>query len=151
MRLSGRQIAAVDAAKLRTALVRQLWHWWCSVAGAGRPHRRDFDIVQHPGLAPNLYLIEAMPGGFRIRLTGDAFVQMFHTGKGYEWRYDSPEPLNAAFANVFAYILEQGVPHHSLGRLQWDAIDWFHFESLVCPLRNDGPDQLLGVAVRVEG
>jgi hypothetical protein len=145
--LSGRDVFPVDDARLASPALRVLWRWWCVAAEHGVPEQRSFDIAEHPSLAPNLYLIERVPRGFRLRLAGEDFVQMFNRRKGHEWRHDAPEPLARAFAGYFDYVVESGRPYHSLGRMRCGWSDWFRFESLICPLRHHGADQLLGIAM----
>lgn len=41
------------------------------------------------------------------------------------------------------------MPYRSLGRMACEYSDGFSFESLLCPLRHEDGDQLLGVASRV--
>jgi hypothetical protein len=153
--LSGRSIVPMaegDPAGdgLQTAEARALWAWWHRVsAGGAQPHRNDFDVIEHPQLAANLYLVEPVPGGFRLRLTGEVFQQLFSRGRGHAWMHDDAEPLARAFAGYFDFVTERKQPFRSLGRMKCAYSDWFSFESLLCPLRHDDGDQLLGVAVRL--
>ncbi len=150
MQLSGRDVFPVDDTRLATPEVKALWHWWSAAAGSSIPERHAFDIAEHARLAPNLYLLDRVPHGFRLRLAGDAFVQMFNRRKGHEWRDDAPEPLIRAFAGYFDFVAESGRAWHSLGSLECSWSDWFRFESLLCPLRHEGDDQLLGIAVTLK-
>jgi len=144
---SGRDVFPVDDTRLTRPELRALWCWWRDAATEGIPRRDRFDIAEHPQLAPHLYLIERMPGGYRLRLAGESFAQMFNRRRGHEWRHDAEVPLARAFAGYFDFVLESGRSYHSAGRLRCEWSDWFRFESLICPLRRDGGDQLLGVAV----
>lgn len=149
VRLSGREVFPVDGARLETPPARDLWRWWQAIAARAVPTRADFDVVEHPGLAAHLYLIERIEGGFRLRLAGESFERMFQRRKGHEWLSHAPEPLARAFAGYFDFVVEAGEPFHSIGRLHCGWSDWFTFESLICPLRQDGgADQLLGVAAQ---
>lgn len=144
--LSGREVFSVDESRLIAPCCRRLWQWWRAAAVHGTPDRAGFDIVDHADLAPNLYLIERAARGFRLRLSGESFVQMFNRRRGHEWRHDAAEPLPRAFAGYFDFVLENGRAYHSIGRLRCEWSDWFRFESLLCPLRHAGGDQLLGIA-----
>jgi hypothetical protein len=147
---SGRSVLPVDAAALETSEARALWTWWSHAAAGGQqPHRHDFDVVEHRQLAANLYLIEPVASGFRLRLAGEVFQHLFRRGRGHVWLRDTAEPLAQAFAGYFDFVVEQGVPYRSVGRMACEYSDWFSFESLLCPLRHEDGDQLLGVAVRV--
>jgi hypothetical protein len=147
---SGRSVQPMDEAELETLEAKTLWAWWCRATKSGlRPHRRDFDVVEHRQLAASLYLIEPAAGGFRLRLAGEAFQQLFRRSRGHVWLRDAAEPLARAFAGYFDFVIEQAVPYRSLGRMKCEYSDWFSFESLLCPLRHEDGDQLLGVAVRV--
>ena len=148
--LSGRDVFPVDDTRLTAPGPRALWRWWRDAAADGVPRRDRFDIAEHPQLVPNLYLIERVPGGHRLRLAGDSFEQMFNRRRGHEWRHDAAEPLARAFAGYFDFVLERGRPYHSIGRLRCEWSHWFRFESLICPLRHDGGDQLLGIAVTMK-
>ena len=92
---------------------------------------------------------DGLPGGLRLRLAGEVFQHLFRRNRGHVWLRDSPEPLAQAFAGYFDFVVEQGVPYRSLGRMACEFSDWFSFESLLCPLRHADGDQLLGVAARV--
>lgn len=147
---SGRSVQPVAEAALETPEAQALWAWWCRAAETGlQPHRHDFDVVEHRQLAASLYLIEPVPGGFRLRLAGEVFQHLFRRGRGHAWLRESPEPLARAFAGYFDFVVEQAVPYRSFGRMTCEYSDWFSFESLLCPLRHEDGDQLLGVASRV--
>jgi hypothetical protein len=95
---SGRSVLPVGAAELETPEARSLWAWWSRAAASGQqPHRNDFDVVEHRQLAANLYLIEPVAGGFRLRLAGEVFQQLFRRSRGHVWLRDAPEPLAQAF------------------------------------------------------
>lgn len=147
---SGRSVLPVVDGELETPEAQALWAWWRQAsAGGARPHRRDFDVVEHPQLAANLYLVEPIAGGYRLRLAGEAFQQLFRRSRGHVWLHDAPEPLARAFAGYFDFVTGEGRPYRSLGRMKCEYSDWFSFESLLCPLRHEEGDQLLGVAVRL--
>ncbi|GAB2177948.1 PAS domain-containing protein [Dongia sp. agr-C8] len=147
---SGRSVLPADQAAPETPEARALWSWWRGAASGGRqPHRNDFDVVENRQLAANLYLIEPVAGGFRLRLAGEVFEQLFRRSRGHAWLRDSSEPLARAFAGYFDFVTEQAQPYRSLGRMKCEYSDWFSFESLLCPLRHEDGDQLLGVAARV--
>jgi len=143
---SGRDVVRADEAALSTPAVRSLWDWWQAARGeaAGIPERHRFDIAAYPSLAPNLFLVERCDGGFRLRLAGEAFVEMFGRRKGHEWRAEAPEPLARTMAGYFDFVAESGWPLRSSGRLKCAWADWFSFESLVCPLGGEDRGRLLG-------
>jgi hypothetical protein len=162
-RLTGRRVSLADAESLITQPARALWGWWQSASrtrpaggDAGRRNcvaRSAFDVVDHAGIAPHLFLIERIDRGFRLRLAGEAFEQMFLRRKGHEWinderLVDSPQSLGGAFAGYFDFVAETGLPFRSFGRLKGRS-DWFAFESLLCPLQHRGGDQLIGVVAKV--
>jgi hypothetical protein len=150
MAQSGRSVGPIEEAALETEEARALWAWWRRAAETGtRPHRRDFDVVEHRQLAASLYLIEPVAGGFRLRLSGEVFQHLFRRSRGHVWLRVSAEPLARAFAGYFDFVLEQAQPYRSIGRMKCEYSDWFSFESLLCPLRHEDGDQLLGVAARV--
>ncbi|WP_395019512.1 PAS domain-containing protein [Dongia sp.] len=147
---SGRSVLPADAAAPETPEARALWSWWRGAAAAGRqPHRNDFDVVENRQLAAHLYLVEPVTDGFRLRLAGEVFEQLFRRRRGHIWRRDDGEPLARAFAGYFDFVTEQAQPYRSLGRMKCEYSDWFSFESLLCPLRHADGVQLLGVAARV--
>jgi len=58
---SGRSVGLFEEAELETPEAKALWAWWCRATETGvQPHRRDFDVVEHRGLAASLYLVEPM-------------------------------------------------------------------------------------------
>jgi hypothetical protein len=147
---SGRSVRPAEEAELETPEARALWAWWRGAAETGlQPHRHDFDVVEHRQLASSLYLIEPVVGGFRLRLAGEVFQHLFRRSRGHVWLRDGPEPLARAFAGYFDFVVEKAVPYRSLGRMKCEYSDWFSFESLLCPLRHEDGDQLLGIAARV--
>lgn len=150
MALSGRSVQPVGATEPETPEAQALWGWWRAAAETGiRPHRRDFDVVEHRQIAPSLYLIEPVSGGFRLRLAGADFEHLFRRSRGHVWLRDSGGELARAFAGYFDFVLEQALPYRSFGRMKCEYSDWFSFESLLCPLHHEDGDQLLGVAVRI--
>ena len=149
---SGRSVLPVAEGEADTPEAQALWAWWCRAsAGGAQPHRHDFDVIEHPQLAANLYLVEPVPGGYRLRLAGEGFQQLFRRARGHVWLHGAPEPLARAFAGYFDFVTEQRRPYRSLGRMKCEWSDWFSFESLLCPLRHEDGDQLLGVAVQLSG
>ncbi len=147
---SGRSVHPVDERALETQEARALWAWWQGAASGGRkPHRTAFDIIEHRGLAPHLYLIEPVAGGYRLRLAGEVFEHLFRRSRGHVWLRDSDEGLAGVFAGYFDFVSEQAQPYRSIGRMNCEYSDWFSFESLLCPLRHEDGDQLLGVVARV--
>jgi len=147
---SGRDVMRAEASALATPAVRSLWNWWDGARdGGGLPARHRFDIAEHPALAPNLFLVERCDVGFRLRLAGEAFVEMFGRRKGHEWRAEAPELLARAMAGYFDFVVESGWPHRSTGRLKCPWADWFTYESLTCPLGGEDAGRLLGVAVKL--
>jgi len=46
-------------------------------------------------------------------------------------------------------LVEQAVPYRSFGRMSCEYSVWFSFESLLCPLRHEDGDRLLGAASRI--
>jgi len=147
---SGRNVRPVDAAELQTEEATALWAWWLQASRNGaQPHRHDFDVVEHGRLAAHLYLVEPVAGGFRLRLAGEVFEHLFRRKRGHVWLHDAGTPLSRAFAGYFDFVIEQALPYRSTGRMRCEYSDWFSFESLLCPLRHEDGDQLLGIAVRV--
>ncbi len=147
---SGRSVLTLEEAVPDTPEVQALWSWWRGVAAGGpQPHRNDFDVVEHRQLAANLFLVEPVAGGFRLRLAGAVFEQLFRRRRGHVWLRDSGAPLARAFAGYFDFVTEQARPYRSIGRMRCEYSDWFSFESLLCPLRHADGDRLLGVAARV--
>jgi len=147
---SGRDVIRADGSALSTPAVCSLWDWWQSTRDeAGPPARRRFDIAAYPALAPNLFMVERCDGGFRLRLAGEAFVEMFGRRKGHEWLAEAPELLARTMAGYFDFVAESGWPHRSTGRLKCAWADWFSFESLACPLGGEDRGRLLGVAVKL--
>src|SRR3546814_145257 len=65
-------------------VLQSLLAYWQSKCGPGGrlPGRRDLDPLELRGLLPNIYLIDVLPDRrFRIRLLGEAHVEVYGTGK----------------------------------------------------------------------
>src|SRR3546814_18556267 len=65
-------------------VLQSLLAYWQSKCGPGDrlPGRRDLDPLELRGLLPNIYLIDVLPARrFRLRLLGEAPVEVYGTGK----------------------------------------------------------------------
>ena len=143
--LSGRRIAWARAEDFATAPVRRIFAWWQAHAGAGLPRREDFDIIEFADIAEHLYLIDAVEGGFELRLAGEEYIRLFSLKKGWTWRFDSADPVMQDSARLMQFLTEAGRPMRTCGRLELIERHWIELEALVCPLAPvNGSARILG-------
>ncbi|WP_420547089.1 PAS domain-containing protein [Curvivirga sp.] len=114
---------------------RELFDWY-SKYQPKFPQRKDFDIIQHWGLAPYLYLIEIQNDGtFHYRLNGEQVVEILgHNQRGLKLGQKNDMPVNAAFASYMRKLVDQKTTARCMGDLSLLDRSYIKFESFDCPL-----------------
>jgi hypothetical protein len=149
--MAGRNIACADAACFQSPKLLRLFTWWQEVARDHPPRFADFDILQHPVLAPHLCIITPQDHGYSLRLAGEEYGEMLNLKKGYQWRRVSDDIMDRDFCLYLDFITKQARPYYSRGHLTLHERGWLHFESLLCPVAEaDGTAILLGACERLD-
>ncbi|HWT98632.1 MAG TPA: PAS domain-containing protein [Terriglobales bacterium] len=150
--MSGRHIARAGADSFHSPKLLRLFTWWQETAQDHAPGFADFDILQHPMLAPHLFVIAPRDDGYCLRLAGEEYGGLFNLKKGHHWRRQSDDIMDRDFSLYLDFVSKQAVPYYSRGHLALHERDWLHFESLLCPVAEtvNGPT-LLGACARIGG
>lgn len=123
-------------------LQKVLAYWQSKCGPGGRlPGRRDIDPLELRGLLPSIYLIDVLPDErFRIRLLGEAHVEVYGTGKVGRIIDDIFPPAAAAeFNRLYAAVVRRRAPVINRGQVTWlESHSWMHYEGLHAPLATDG-------------
>lgn len=144
-------------AQFQSSRVARLRGWWCEKSGGGQhvPLRREFDILDHFDLAPNLFLAQRDEAGrFVYRVRGETVLWLF----GGKERGTSVAAYTATEfqQNVDEYyhgILADRTPVLLRGDVSLANGNSTAFESIDCPLADDDgvPRFILGLADIVPG
>ncbi|MGO1119877.1 PAS domain-containing protein [Rhodovibrionaceae bacterium A322] len=132
------------ASDLITAPAQELFDWWQSnqqpasplYRSGTPPLRASFDILDHAGLAKNLFLIKRLaPGRYDYRIIGEDTrfllgsrlamnerVKLFVTG----FTQSVPDYLD--------FVCDQACPQHTRGLRTWPDRQPAAFEGLDCPM-----------------
>lgn len=136
--------------------VAGLYDWWCSQAAqSGLPLRSAFDIVQHPAIVPDLFLVEVLNGGrFLMKLEGERVIELFGVNRsGTIITQDAgADEFGHAMAEYYQSIVDERLCRRCTGNLDHlNHRQWIEFESIDCPLSRDGSrvDFILGITVSV--
>jgi hypothetical protein len=138
-----RQTGSDGADMPRAPVLQTLLAYWRSKCHAdGRlPGRQDLDPLELRDLLPNIYLIDVLPEErFRIRLLGEAHVEVYGRGKVGKVIDDIfPPPVAAEFNRLYAAVVRRRVPVINRGQVTWmESHSWMHYEGLHAPLASDG-------------
>lgn len=128
---------------------RHLYDWWIAANGGRMPTRRMFDVTEHRAVVANLFLTEVTrEGEFVFRLLGENVIQMIGrnpTGETVK-RVGSAE-YGHALHEYYRTIVASRECRKCFGSLAFADKDFRYFESIDCPLSNDGVrvDFIVGV------
>lgn len=123
----------------RSELTERLCDWWSGFQ-PDLPQRSAFDILDHPRLAPYLFLYRFnAPDEIEYRLNGEAVVRAIgRTQAGNIISPDHADGENAALAAYLMEVAESRQAHCCRGTLAFVDKKHLRFESVDCPLA--GPD-----------
>ena len=121
--------------------VEYLYDWWLSSGGGDKlPLRAMFDITDHRPIVANIFLTEVGPGSdFTFRLMGEQVIQIIgrnNTGKVLP--PGEPGEYGHALHAYYTSIVDQKVCKRCVGSLLFAGKEFKRFESIDCPLSNDG-------------
>ncbi len=119
---------------LGTPASRGLRDWWWSRARA-IPTKAEFDILDHWPVAPDVFLVRALPGGtFRTLLIGEGAKGIIEPGRlGADIRPHDPRHHLAVLRRHYAAVVSTRLPRLCRGTLARDGEERI-FEGLDCPL-----------------
>lgn len=157
---SGCRISAAridDYTAFMGARTAALYRWWTLNAGSDVPSRARFDILDHPTLAPYIFLVEAQAdGAFLIKLSGENVVAILgHNPTGGMVTASDPwERFGHKLHAHYSSVVKHRAPHLCSGDLAHAARGFVRFESIDCPLKSDGSDSIshiIGVIEQIRG
>ncbi len=124
-----------DLQNLQSGSAKTLYKWWSSFSPAV-PSRTDFDIINLPSIAADVYLVSVLsPGRYIYRLSGERVAGL--VGRRYsmtEISTQSDELVDALFAEYLGWAIEAGGVNGCLGNLDVFGKEFLNFESVDCPL-----------------
>ena len=137
----------LSLAEIPSAVIHQLYDYWCSKGGGGGrvPLRSDIDPLEMHEILPNLALCEMVGHRFRYRLIGTRIVEFVgrdSTGKYFdELEFDHKEPFwQRRYVKVFA-----GEILHGHDVMHWVGRDFIPYYWIGLPLLT--PDGRIGQAI----
>ncbi|WP_207485108.1 PAS domain-containing protein [Arenibaculum pallidiluteum] len=134
----------------------RLHSWWHRTAAGRLPLRREFDVLDHWDMAPNLFLVEALPGGqFLMRLQGESVISLFGANSTGQLISEAAAlgEFGQAIHEHYSGTATRSTCRRCVGTLERvGERSWISFESLDCPLSRDGTgtDFILGVVEVIE-
>lgn len=148
-----------DTTNFLSPKVAQLYRWWRDHAPGDPPSqlplRREFDILDHVSIVPDLFLVEVLPDDrFLMKLEGERVIELFgvnNSGRIIEEGAGEAD-YGHALAEYYRSIVDERTCRRCIGNLERiDDRRWLSFESIDCPLSRDGTrvDYIVGVAVSV--
>ncbi len=119
----------------QSSVVQYLYDWWQGYEPS-LPQRKQFDLVEHAAIAPNLFLIKVLGDGrFEYRINGEEVVSL--VGVSLKGEMISPDHHDIAMANLARYyqeIVEKKQARACTGNLRPAHMDVLEFETVDCPL-----------------
>ncbi len=132
---------AVDArTAFRSALVRHLYDWWIGASRDGLPRHEDFDIVEHGQIVANVFVTDCRPdGNFVFRLLGEEVIHIIGRNRtGDIVTSGAVGEYGHALFEYYTDIARTRRCMKCLGSLKFAGKDFARFESIDCPLSDDG-------------
>jgi hypothetical protein len=125
-------------------------HWTAMHRGDQMPLRDDFHASELKSVLPYLFLVEVLPGDFRLRLTGthfETFAQQKLTGLRVTEAF--PPDFSAAVKKLWGEAVETRRPLHAIGQLWVPSRNYVRWEGIILPLasHNGAVEHLLGGVV----
>jgi len=119
---------------------KYIYDWWREAGRGGLPLRRDFDIVDHRSIVANVFLTEVGPGqDFTFRLLGEEVIQIVgRNNTGQILRPGEPGEYGHLLHAYYTSIVAEKVCKRCRGSLLFAGKEFKRFESIDCPLSNDG-------------
>ena len=134
----------------------EFFEWWSQVRDGDCPYRRQFDIVDHPRWAANVFLVRVEssdPWAFRFQLIGNGVIDMLgrnDTGVALsESAWDTPESVAT---RAYVEMMQHRRPVRFSGSLAVYDRDYIDFESIDAPfLGEDGTvSTVIGLICRLQ-
>lgn len=119
----------------QSAVVHYLYEWWRGYSPA-LPQRKQFDLVEHASIAPNLFLIKVLGNGeFEYRINGEQVVSL--VGVSLKGEVIAPSHGDIAMVNLAHYyqeIVDKRLARTCTGTLRSSDLERVNFETVDCPL-----------------
>ena len=149
--VSGVHVGPIDpTTEFVSPRTRSLYEWWQGMAAqrGGMPLWQDFDITDHGGLAPYLFVIETpADGAFRFRLLGELVINMI--GRNVAGALVKERPSDDYGHELYDYYLEIVRARECRmcrGTLDFVGSEHRRFESVDCPAADE-----TGLVTRIIG
>lgn len=131
----------------QSSVVQYLYDWWLGF-GPDLPARKQFDLVEHASIAPNLFLIKVLGSGkFEYRINGENVVDLVGVSlKGEVISTDHDEIAMVNLSKYYQEIVEHRKARRCTGYLQLAWKEQLPFETVDCPLvgRNGAVTHIVG-------
>ncbi|MBX6324262.1 MAG: PAS domain-containing protein [Rhodospirillaceae bacterium] len=123
-----------------SAKTRRLYEWWAGANGGRMPTRRMFDVTEHRAIVASLFLTEVTrEGEFVFRLLGEEVIQMIgRNPTGDVVKRIGSAAYGHALHEYYRSIVASRECRKCFGSLAFADKDFRYFESIDCPLSNDG-------------
>jgi hypothetical protein len=135
-----------------SAALGEFFNWWTSQPNTP-PAKSDFDVLEHPRLIPNLFLLRVIdPETFEFVLAGEQVIQLVgrnRAGLRIDTR-DKDLPLRI-FARYLRDVVASRQCWHCVGDLSVFERGHVRFESVDCPMTDPSGEFIshtIGVMVR---
>jgi hypothetical protein len=130
-----------DIDQLQTTPCRLLFSWWREANGGALPRRDQFDITEHPSLAPFIFLCRrSADGSFQFRLHGEAARAVIGARPMMERRPPVSANHSKPFIRAVHAYLDALCTHkramRCTGSMAGRERGFQRFESIDCPMVN---------------
>lgn len=143
------EVAVGPGTPLLSPKVRHLFEWWSAHNHAGLAWRKDFDIVDHRPIVANIFVTDCLAdGNFVLRLLGEEVIRIVGRNRtGETIQRGAVGEYGHALFEYYTNIVRTRRCMRCLGSLKFAGKEFARFESIDCPLTDDGiaVSRILGV------
>jgi len=140
--------SAVDATtEFRSPKVKKLADWWSTASGGCMPRRAAFDILDHRPIVASLFLVEVQADGdFLFKLLGEEVIQIIGRNRtGETVRRVNIGEYGHELYEYYRSVVAGRVCRRCTGMLTFSIGGLRRFESIDCPLADDGGQQVVAI------
>ncbi|MGH6934160.1 MAG: PAS domain-containing protein [Dongiaceae bacterium] len=137
--------SAIDSSTVfESKKVRGLHDWWVGANGGRMPSRGQFDVIEHKRIVPNLFVVDVLQDSqFRFRLLGEDVIQIIgRNRKGELVKRSNPGEYGHELATYYESVVAERVCRKCTGFLIFATRGSRRFESIDCPLRDEGDERI---------
>jgi hypothetical protein len=125
----------------RDPRIKALYDYWDGLRrGRAMPSRADIDPMAIPALLPYVLMYDVQPGGYTIRLVGEAVVDFVgRNGTGNPAGSMLPPRAAEQVVSILDTVTGERAPKFRAGKAHWQPDkDYRDFEACFLPLSIDG-------------